>query len=124
MLPIKGLYEIAVKVRDLSVAEPFYREILGLTEGLCDDRRKWLFLRVGDAAGMFVLQEDKGDWPKQHFAFTVLDEDLLQAKSLLESHGVKTEGPVFHESIPARSLYFSDPDGNDLELCAPLSATA
>ncbi len=120
MLPIKGLYEVAIKVRDLSVAEPFYRNVLGLTEGLRDDARKWLFLRAGGSAGMFVLQEDKGEWPKQHFAFTVQDKDLESAKALLEAHGVATEGPVLHEWMPARSLYFSDPDGNDLELCAPL----
>jgi catechol 2,3-dioxygenase-like lactoylglutathione lyase family enzyme len=120
MLPIKGLYEVAIKVRDLAVAEPFYRDLLGLTEGLRDDVRKWLFLRAGGGAGMFVLQEEIGEWPKQHFAFTVQDEDLEPAKALLEAHGVTTEGPVFHKWMPARSLYFSDPDGNDLELCAPL----
>ena len=27
---------------------------------------------------------------------------------------------MLHDWIPARSLYFSDPDGHDVELCAPL----
>lgn len=123
MLPIKGLYEIAIKVRDLSVAEPFYCDVLGLTEGLRDEQRKWLFLRAGGCGGMFVFQEHQGEWPKQHFAFTVQDEDLEPAKALLEARGVTTEGPVFHEWMPARSLYFTDPDGNDLELCAPLQGS-
>lgn len=123
MLPIKGLYEVAIKVRALSVAEPFYRDLLGLTEGLRDKKRKWLFLRVDGDAAMVVLQEDTGVWPKQHFAFTVLDEDLAEAKTFLEARGVETEGPVLHEWVPARSLYFSDPDGNDLELCAPLQSS-
>lgn len=122
-LPIRGLYEVAIKVRDLRVAEQFYRDVLGLTEGLRDDKRRGVFLRAGGAAGMFVLQEDKGEWPKQHFAFTVLDEDLDQAQAQLEAQGVKTEGPVLHDWMPARSVYFSDPDGNDLELCAPLQSS-
>jgi len=29
-------------------------------------------------------------------------------------------GLVFHQWMPARSIYFSDPDGHELELCAPL----
>ena len=120
MLPIKGLYEVAIKVRDLSIAEPFYRDLLGQAEGLRDDQRKWLFLRAGGNAGMFVLQQHEGEFPKQHFAFTVQDEDLVASKAALEAKGIETEGPVYHEWMPARSLYFTDPDGNDLELCAPL----
>jgi catechol 2,3-dioxygenase-like lactoylglutathione lyase family enzyme len=120
MLPIKGLYEVAIKVRDLAIAEKFYREVLDLTEGIRDEKRRWLFLRAGGDAGMFVLQEDQGRWPKQHFAFTVADADLDNANELLKARGIKTEGPVTHTWMPARSLYFSDPDGHDLELCAPL----
>ena len=120
MLRIKGLYEVAIKVRDLATAEPFYRDLLGLTEGLRDEKRKWLFLRAGGNAGMFVLQQHEGEFPKQHFAFTVHDEDLIASKAALEAKGIETEGPVYHEWMPARSLYFTDPDGNDLELCAPL----
>jgi lactoylglutathione lyase len=122
MLPVKGLYEVAIKVSDLSVAEKFYREILGLTEGIRDEARRWLFLRAGGDAGMFVLQEDKGMWPKQHFAFSVTDADLDKANELLNASGVKTEGPITHTWMPARSVYFSDPDGHDLELCAPLKS--
>ena len=32
--------------------------------------------------------------------------------------GVEVEGPVFHEWMAATSLYFEDPDGHALELCA------
>jgi catechol 2,3-dioxygenase-like lactoylglutathione lyase family enzyme len=47
MLPIRGLYEIAIPVKQLPRAETFYREVLGLEVGLREDRRKWLFLRAG-----------------------------------------------------------------------------
>jgi len=118
MLPIRGVYEIAIKVKDLTQAEPFYREVLDLEVGLRDETRKWLFLRAGGEAGMVVLQEDKSDWPLQHFAFTVNAADIEQAASLLRERGVEVEGPVFHQWMPAMSLYFEDPDGNALELCA------
>jgi lactoylglutathione lyase len=121
VLAIRGIYEVAIKVRDLARAEAFYRQVLGLTEGLRDERRRWLFLRAGGNAGMIVLQEDAGGWPTQHFAFTVAEEEIEQAAAALRARGVQVEGPVFHAWMPARSIYFADPDGHDLELCAPSS---
>jgi len=118
MLPIRGVYEIAIRVKDLARAERFYREVLDLEEGLRDDIRNWLFLRAGGNAGMVVLQEDKGEWPLQHFAFTVDEVDLNRAAEMLRDRGVEVQGPVFHQWMPATSIYFDDPDGNALELCA------
>ncbi len=119
MLPITGVYEVAVRVKDLGRAEPFYREVLGLDVGLRDERRNWLFLRAGGQAGMIVLQEDKGEWPTQHFAFTVAEADIENAAAQLRERGIEVSGPIFHEWMPAKSVYFADPDGHALELCAP-----
>jgi len=120
MFPIRGLYEVAIRVKDLPRAEAFYRNVLGLEVGVRDEKRNWLFLRAGGQAGMVVLQEDKGDWPTQHFAFTVDEADIEAVAELLRANDVAVEGPVTHEWMPARSVYFSDPDGHELELCAPL----
>ena len=120
MLPIRGLYEVAIRVKDLTKSEVFYRETLGLEVGFRDKRRRWLFLRAGGQAGMVVLQEDKGSWPKEHFAFTVEEIDIEWAATALQQRGVVVNGPVYHKWIPAKSVYFSDPDGHDLELCAPV----
>jgi catechol 2,3-dioxygenase-like lactoylglutathione lyase family enzyme len=119
MLPIQGIYEVAIKVKDLAVGEQIYREVLGLKVGLRDDRRKWVFLRAGDH-GMLVLQEDRGEWPKQHFAFAVDQSEIEAAAAAMKERGISVTGPVFHQWMPARSVYFADPDGNDLELCAAL----
>jgi catechol 2,3-dioxygenase-like lactoylglutathione lyase family enzyme len=118
MLPIRGLYEVAIRVKDLTRSEEFYRELLGFEVGARDEHRNWLFLRAGGQAGMLVLQEDKGTWPTQHLAFTVMEADLEGAATVLRKRGIAVEGPLFHEWIPAKSVYFSDPDGHDLELCA------
>ena len=119
MLGIRGVYEVAIKVRDLATSERFYTAVLGCEVGLRDPRRPWIFLRVG-TEGMIVLQEDQGDWPQQHFAFTVAEQDIDAAAAELSRQGVATAGPMIHEWIPAKSLYFADPNGHDLELCAPL----
>ena len=120
MLPIRGIYEVAIRVRDLPKAEAFYRDILGLEVGLRDAQRNWLFLRAGGQAGMIVLQEEPGEWPAQHLAFTVEASDLEHAVALLTEQGVAVRGPVFHAWMPATSVYFADPDGHQLELCAPM----
>jgi lactoylglutathione lyase len=121
MLAIRGVYEVAIRVKDLARAEAFYRDVLGLEEGLRDERRPWLFLRVGGQEGMIVLQEDKGEWPTQHVAFTVDEAGIDRAADELRERGVEVRGPVFHEWMPAKSVYFSDPDGHELELCAPVN---
>ena len=121
MLPISGVYEVAIRVKDLPKAEAFYRETLGLEVGLRDERKNWLFLRAGGQAGMVVLQEDKGEWPTQHFAFTVAEAEIERASVELRERGVDVNGPIFHEWMPAKSIYFTDPDGHALELFAPVS---
>jgi len=120
MLNITGIYEVAVRVKELTRAEPFYLEVLGLKVGIRDDTRNWLFLHAGDN-GMIVLQEDKGEWPIQHFAFTIAESDVEAALSTLRERGVAVEGPVYHEWMPSLSLYFSDPDGHSVELLATVA---
>ena len=118
MLPIKGLYEVAIRVKDLARSEAFYKDVLGLKEGLRDERRNWLFLYAGADAGMVVLQEDKGEGPTQHFAFTVNEPDIRQAAEMLTAKGVSVSEPVYHEWMNSVSVYFDDPDGHALELLA------
>ena len=118
MLPIRGVYEVAIRVKDLATAEPFYLDVLDLEVGIRDEKRNWLFLKAGGEAGMIVLQEDKGEWPLQHFAFTIDETDIERAAAILRERGVEVEGPVFHQWMGATSLYFADPDGHSLELLA------
>ena len=118
MLPIRGVYEVAIRVKDLSRSERFYLDVLNLEVGLRDEKRNWLFLKAGGDAGKVVLQENKGEWPLQHFAFTIDEADIETASAMLRDKGVEVEGPVFHQWMNSTSLYFDDPDGNQLELLA------
>jgi catechol-2,3-dioxygenase len=104
MLPIRGIYEVAIPVRQLQRAETFYRDVLGLRVGLREQRRKWLFLRAGGTAGMVVLQEHDGEIPSYHFAFTVDGADLERAATVLRECGVPFRGPISHDWIPGTSL--------------------
>src|SRR5205085_3982889 len=96
MLPIRGLYEIAIPVKNLPRAEAFYCDVLGLEVGMRDEKRNWVFLRAGGQAGMVVLQENAGAWPTQHFAFTVEEADMESAAAALRERGVDIDGPHFH----------------------------
>ena len=121
MEEIHGIYEVAIPVKNLERAEAFYLGVLGLESGLRQEERRWHFLRAGGQAGMLVLQENAGDWAPQHFAFTTSEADIERAAARLRELGVEVSGPLTHDWMPARSIYFSDPDGHELELCAPLA---
>lgn len=120
-MKIDGVFEVAVKVKNLDVSSKFYQEVLGFTKGHYDEKRRWLFLWVGNNQGMVVLQEDKGSLPQQHLAFTVDKAELNGLKEYLESRNIVVEGPVALDWMNAVSVYFSDPDGHDLEFCALLN---
>jgi catechol 2,3-dioxygenase-like lactoylglutathione lyase family enzyme len=121
MIPISGVYEVVARVSDLARAEAFYCDVLGLEVGLRAPGRPMLFLRVAGDAGMVVLQEDSGEWPTQHFAFHVEESQLDRAVEELRGKGVEVQGPVVRDWMPAKSAYSSDPDGHQLEFCAPLA---
>ena len=119
MVPIRGVYEIAIRVRDLARAEAFYRDVLGLEVGLRDEGRRWVFLRAGGQAGMIVLQEDKGDWPLQHFAFTVDRSEIERAAAELRGRGSTYGASCSKSGCPRAPSTSRIPTVYSLELCAP-----
>src|SRR5262249_37148446 len=119
----------------------FYEEVLGfplvradLVEIGANGRLKHFFPDVGNGQlPGFMRGEDVDGYPKEfdsginrglglargvyHFAFDAATEaDLERIKHHLESHGVKVRGPVDHEGW-AKSIYFEDPNGLQLEVC-------
>lgn len=113
---ILGLYEVAMPVRYPARAAGFYRALLGFEVAHADDLRHWLFLRLGDNV-MLVLQQD--DAPRRlHLALRVAEDQLGGWRRHIANHGITLEGPIELPWIPARSLYFPDPNGHELELIA------
>ena len=130
---VQRLDHVVLRVRDLDIAEAFYREVLG-----CDVLRRRddlglrhlragasmidlvavdgkLGLRGGSAAGSEGRNVD-------HLCLRIepFDESALVAH--LAGVGIVPDGPAgmnFGAEGDGLSLYFRDPDGNTIELKGP-----
>lgn len=131
MIPIRDLFETHLTVTDLRRAMAFYGEVLGLELAhVIDDRRVAFYWLGGRGNAMLGLWE-VGSAPQRmslHLAFTVDLPDLLNAAQVLRENGVTpldfykspTDEPVVLAWMPAASLYFQDPDVNQLEYVSML----
>ena len=123
-MKIKSLGHIVLNVTDLERSEKFYSGLLGMPvcARLDEQGIQMTFFSLGDHHDLAIAkvsgEDQKGGEQAaglNHVAFcigTSLDE-LIEAKALLEAAGV-TPDPVDHEVT--KSLYFDDPDGNNVEL--------
>ncbi len=123
-MKIKALGHVVLRVTDLERAEKFYAGLLGLPiiARFDEDGMKMTFFTLGnhhDFAVMEVTGEGSATGETavglHHVAFKIGNElsELREAKAMLDAAGVVSE-PVDHEVT--KSLYFSDPDGNGVEL--------
>ncbi len=122
-MKIQGVGHVVVKVRDLERAARFYRDILGLKEvaRLAD---RMVFFSAGTNHHDLAALKVGGDAPAPsrdavglyHVALKIGNslEELREAKTHLEAHGVPILGISDHEV--SQSIYLQDPDGNGLEL--------
>jgi lactoylglutathione lyase len=133
MIPIRGLFETHLTVRDLSRAVAFYRDVLGLELAAENPARDVAFFWVGGRGRSMLGLWGTGSGPvtiESHTAFAVELADLLAAPEQLEAAGVvarafggaPTEEPSVLAWMPAASLYFTDPDGHSLEFISMLPA--
>lgn len=117
-----GLAHAVLKVRSLAVSVPFYRDVLGLNE-VGRYGTQMAFFSCGENHHDLALLEigSKATMPERmatglyHLAFKVgnsLDE-LRAFKEKLEKLGVEILGMSDH--MVSQSLYFTDPDGIELE---------
>jgi catechol 2,3-dioxygenase-like lactoylglutathione lyase family enzyme len=123
---IAHLVEAAVYADDLTQAEEFYREVLGL-EPIGREPGRHVFFRVGPS----VLLVFKADTTRQgttlpahgatgpgHFALGIATEEWEAWRARLRDHGVRIEKEM-QWPRGGRSLYFRDPAGNSVELITP-----
>ena len=122
-MKIKALGHVVLHVSNRDRAEKFYNGVLGLPICARLDQKgapKMTFFSLGNHHDFAVMEVGEGNVKSEtsglaHIAFnigTTLDE-LREANGKLKSAGIAA-APVDHEVT--HSLYFSDPDGNGVEL--------
>jgi catechol 2,3-dioxygenase len=123
-MKIKALGHVVLRVTDWARAERFYNGLLGLPimARFDEDGMKMTFFSLGNHHD-FAILEVSGEGSSHaatavglhHVAFKIGDslDELREAKATLEGAGVAVT-PIDHEVT--KSLYFDDPDGNNLEV--------
>ncbi|MCY0891905.1 MAG: VOC family protein [Acidibacillus sp.] len=131
---IKGLYEVHLPVSNISASVEFYQK-LGLQLKEEDDEVAFLWIipqrsQLGLWKHEMTSQREPGSYPPngRHLAFEVDFDDIEKAEAWLKERGISV---AQHGKMPpiepyARphsrnaSVYFNDPDGNNLEFICNL----
>lgn len=135
--PMLGLHHVAYRCRDAEETRAFYEDLLGLpllhvirsdtvpsTGERCPYAHIFFELGDGSCVAFFDLGDGQSAEPSpntpawvQHIAWRARrPSDLPSMKDRLERAGVEVLGPVDHGIFV--SIYFFDPNGVRLELCA------
>jgi len=115
-MPDAKIGHVHLKVSNLRTSEKFYVGLLGFK--VSERVASYLFLTFGAEHHDLALQEipDAINQPENsvglyHFAIEVdVVKDLVQIYSKLKKAGVPTDHGI------SKALYFSDPDGNGIEV--------
>jgi catechol 2,3-dioxygenase-like lactoylglutathione lyase family enzyme len=141
MLKTRGFNHVDLGTKDMEATRAFYEDLLGFPLVRADlidiadkGTMKHFFFDVGNGQLIgFMSGEDVSGFNRDfdsginkglglppgvyHFAFDAESEsDLERIKHHLVSNGVEVNGPVDHEGW-AKSIYFRDPNGLQLEVC-------
>jgi catechol 2,3-dioxygenase-like lactoylglutathione lyase family enzyme len=126
-----GILETILYARDLSAAETFYRDVLGL-EPTAKVPERHVFYRCGNQMLLLFNPDvtskaqnfDGQSIPSHgaigpgHLCFRASPDEIDGWKTRLAEHGVAIESEfIWPEG--GRSIYFRDPAGNCLEFAEP-----
>lgn len=125
-----NLFEAHLDTSNLEEAIKFY-ENLGLHMVYKLEERRVAFFRFGkdkDLKQMLGIWETKGIVKRNHIAFGVSYDQLINSIGWLKEKGIKAREsfglapiePIVHAWMPAASVYFPDLDGNSLEFITEL----
>ena len=136
-MEIKKIHHVAYRCKDAKETVEFYKKVLNMDLVLAiaedfvpstkaPDPYMHLFLDAGQGNVLaffeipnsppMALDSNTPSWV-QHIAFEVEDMDaLLSAKERIVDAGLDVIGPTDHHIF--KSIYFFDPSGHRLELCA------
>ncbi|MBH0167453.1 VOC family protein [Fictibacillus sp. 7GRE50] len=130
---IKGLYEAHLPVSNLKTSIDFYKK-LDLEIAYQQENLVFFWIEKG-RSWLGLWETDKVKTPYhpslRHIAFQIDREDMLNIKSWLEERAIEVstnfgfspeKQPLVLPNNPQAhaAIYFKDPDGNSIELMAPL----
>jgi catechol-2,3-dioxygenase len=119
---VKGLGEVALRVNDLPRMKRFYQDVLGFD--VLGEFGTAALLRIADGYGghtqvLGLFDRSVHVGPEHttvdHIAFAIALGDYDAERKRLESLGLEVE-VTNHQWVKWRSLYFHDPEGNEIEL--------
>ena len=124
---VRGLGEIALRVNDLAAMQHFYEQIIGLP--LMTRFPTSAFFKIAEGYGGHTqvlalfdrsqssdyLGTDVATSTIDHIAFEIPLADFEREKKRLEGLGFQVE-TAEHAWVHWRSLYVTDPEGNQVEL--------
>ncbi len=124
---VRGLGEIAFRVNNLDAMQQFYGQVIGLP--LMTRFPNSAFFKIADGyvshtqvLALFDRSESPGyrgtdaaTSTIDHIAFEIPLDDFANERKKLEALGLQVE-TAEHAWVHWRSLYVSDPEGNQVEL--------
>jgi catechol 2,3-dioxygenase-like lactoylglutathione lyase family enzyme len=130
---LRGIDHVGVACRNPDHSGLFVEQILGGIEcfraGYSEDERRagrlrHIFYHIGAQLFEVVENRDPKNYPdpdsddtNPHVAFGTSGESLLEFMVHLRANGIPFNGPRSHRDERVVSVYFRDPDGNNLEVC-------
>jgi catechol 2,3-dioxygenase-like lactoylglutathione lyase family enzyme len=131
--PVAGLAEIVLWVRDMDAALHFYRDLFGL-ELISPPALPNKFLRAGDGdegvPEMIVLvphPDASSTFPREkakrvlhHLAFRAEAQAYDDLQNSFGAEGLEVRSGIHPVLKGVRTFYVDDPDGNEVEVIAPV----
>ena len=129
MIQIDGLAEVVLNVRDASRAVAFYGNLLGLDRMTPEDQPGPIFFRAGQATDrvpsllvLVPLSPEAGNFREprtlHHLALTISAAAFDEARETLVNAGIEVRDGK-HPVLAVRTMYVTDPDGNEVEFISP-----
>jgi len=125
---LRKIEHVGIQVRDLDRSIKFYTDVLGLAirrRVRLNETTELAFLPVGDSEIELICKSTEYTFAKEgivhHLTFRV--DDVAAVLDHLRHNGVQLihEQPMFMENLGTRIAFFWGPDGEKLELFAPIS---